>query len=172
MKEYIHCEHTGSASWASSKIAICNFGRGVMTSSDSLRTATAGPSAEWSKGVSSQTLESVIGRWRRGEPDAEPSTLFYLGVQFHLSHVKINTGGRRVSVSVNNDVENLTGQNKRNSIIEPSRRFTSPRGPGMKESGLDCTTRYRPSTIAENDPLHPFIHHWDELRSGRVSFRG
>ena len=53
-------EHIGSASRTDSKIPICNFGRGVMTSSGPPEVATAGSSGEKRSGVSSSTLESVM----------------------------------------------------------------------------------------------------------------
>ena len=86
------------------RIAICNFGRGVMTSSDSLETTTVGSRAERSKGVSSLILESVMAsrERERGRGDywevgvrAETSRGFYSeiwvgfhSVSFHLTCLK------------------------------------------------------------------------------------
>ena len=58
----MHCEHIGSASNAHSKIPICNFGKGVITTFDSSWVMAMGPSESpgESKGVSSSILESVI----------------------------------------------------------------------------------------------------------------
>ena len=53
-------EHIGSASRTDSKIPICNFGRGVVTSSDPPEVVTAVSSGEKSSGVSSSTLKPVM----------------------------------------------------------------------------------------------------------------
>ena len=57
-------EHIGSTSSTKSKVPICNFGRGVMTSSDPPEVVTEVPSCEKSSGVSSSTLELVM-EWAR-----------------------------------------------------------------------------------------------------------
>ena len=53
-------EHVTSATRADSKIPICNFGRGAVTSFDPPEVVTAVSSGEKSSGVSSPTLESVM----------------------------------------------------------------------------------------------------------------
>ena len=48
----------GSVSRMNNKTPTCTFGRGVMTSSGSLRATAAGVSAETSRGVSSSAMVS------------------------------------------------------------------------------------------------------------------